>query len=280
MFKKISVWSLIIGILLFSSSSAFAAEESKHSIVKFGESIEVPSGTEVDSAVAIGGSVTVYGNVREDVVAIGGSVYLKNQAMVGGDAVSIGGAVEKSPRAIVKGEVTELSFGEFGPMVGSIAKEGILPGIALFSLLSFLGFLVLVIILVALFPNQLEAVSAAVEGNLLKTFLFGLLVVLIFLPMIILLAITIFGIPLIPIWVIVVAAAGLFGYIGAAHLLGRKILKAFKLNVKTMMVEALTGVIVLALVGFVPFAGFIIKLIASCLGLGGVVLTRFGTQKA
>jgi hypothetical protein len=47
----------------------------------------------VDKAVAIGGSITISGHVRKDVVAVGGSVTLLPSARVEGDVVAIGGTV-------------------------------------------------------------------------------------------------------------------------------------------------------------------------------------------
>jgi hypothetical protein len=273
MVKRILVGLLVLGIVFAGAS--FAVE--KQDIVKFGEDVEVGRGMEVDSAVAIGGSVTVSGKVKGDAVAIGGSLYLKDWSEVGGNAVSIGGKVDKSPRATVRGDVTVVGFPFASP---AVEKEGAILGLTIFSIISFIAFLVLVIILVAIFPNQLGKVSSAVEENLLKTFLYGLLVVILFVPVIILLAISIAGIILIPVWAILVCVAGLFGYIAAAHFIGRKILKAFKLSVKTMMVETLVGIIILGVVGIVPFVGFIIKTVISCMGLGGVVLTKFGMEKA
>ena len=266
--------ALVVGIVFLGASFALAE---KQDVVKFGEDIEIPRGTEVSgNVVSIGGSITVAGKVKGDTVAIGGSLSLKDWSQVGGNAVSIGGKVEKSARATVKGDIAEVSF----PGVVGITPAKAAGGWIIFSILSFIAFLVLAIILVALFPNQLGKVSSAVEGNLLKTFLFGLLAIILFVPVIILLAISIAGIILIPVWVILVLVAGLFGYIAAAHFIGQKILKALKLTVKTMIVETMVGLILLALVGLVPILGGIIKLIISCMGLGGIILTRFGTQKA
>jgi len=272
MVKRVLAGLLVVGFVVAGAS--FAAE--KQGIVKFGENVEIARGQEVDTAVAIGGSVTVAGKVKGDAVAIGGSLYLKDWSEVGGNAVSIGGKIDKSPRATVRGDVTVIGF----PFAASeVGKEEAVMGLTIFSIISFIAFLVLVIILIALFPSQLGKISAVVEGNLLKTFLWGVLIVILFVPVIILLVISIAGIILIPVWIVLVCVAGLFGYIAAAHFIGRKILKAFKLNVRTMMAEALIGVIVLSLVGLVPFIGFIVKAVISCMGLGGVALTRFGTEK-
>lgn len=282
MLKKVLVTLLVLVLVFFAVFAGFAIikglEKGKQSLVKIGESITIPEGAEIRSAVSVGGSITVYGQVLEDVVAVGGSVFLKDSAVVGGDVVAVGGKVMKEPGAITKGDIVEVSVAGVAPMVSFFTKGGILRGLALFWLLNIIGFIVLTIILVALFTPQLGRVSACLEGDLLRNFLIGLLIAILFVPIIILLAVSIVGIILIPVWVVVVVAAGIFGYIAAGHLLGKKTLQAFKVAGKSMMVETLTGVILLCLVGLIPIGGFLIKMIAALCGLGGVYQARFGTQ--
>ncbi|MDD5593574.1 MAG: hypothetical protein PHG97_02375 [Candidatus Margulisbacteria bacterium] len=278
-FGPLFVIVLLVSVAVASSFAVVKGlESSKQSIIKVGESITIPQGADVKSVVSVGGSVTVYGTVDQDVVSVGGSVFLKDSAVVGGDTVSVGGKVMKEAGALAKGDVVEVSAGGISPAVSYFTKGGILKGLALFGLLTFIGFIILAIILVAVFTPQLGIVSAALEKNLLRSFLIGLLVMILFIPIIIVLAVSIVGIILIPVWLILVGAACLFGYITAGHLLGKKTLHAFRLFNKSMMTETLTGVILLSVVGLVPIGGFIIKMIAVLCGLGGVSETRFGTK--
>jgi hypothetical protein len=272
---------LVLLVVILGSSIGFAGskDDGGQSIVKFGENIEITRDMEVETAVSIGGSITVYGKVLEDVVAVGGSIDLKNSALVGGDVVSVGGGIEKAPGAIIKGDIVEASVPGIAPMISACSSGDVLKGWAAFSILSFIAFLVLVAILVALFGPQLGAVSERIEKELMRTFLFGLLACFLFVPIIILLVISFAGIILIPVWAVLAAIALLFGYIAAAHFIGRKVLAAFKVTKTHMMAETLTGVVLLALVGLVPVIGFIIKAVVGCMGLGSVVLTRFGMQK-
>jgi hypothetical protein len=275
--------SLLIVVLLVSfAATAFAIvkglEKDNQSIVRVGDSVVIPEGAQVRSAVSVGGSVTVYGQVDEDVVAVGGSVFLKDTATVGGDVVSVGGKVMKEPGAISKGDIVEVSAGGIAPAVSFFTKGGMLKGLALFGLLNFIGFIVLAIILVALFTPQLGRTSGSVEGNTLRDCLIGLLIAVLFIPIAIILAVSIIGIILIPVWAVLVIAAGLFGYIAIGHLLGKKTLQACRITGKSMMVETLTGIVILSLVGLVPIGGFLVKMIAWLCGLGAVYQTRFGTR--
>ena len=275
MLKKSFGSLLIAALLVLAAHSSLAVvkglESGRASIVKVGENIIVPQGADVKSVVAVGGSVTVYGQVEEDVVAVGGSIYLKDTAAVGGQVV-------RDPDASAKGEVVEVSAAGVAPAVSYFTKGGILKGMAIFALLTFIGFIILTVILIAMFMPQLGRVSGVLEGNLARNFLVGLVIMLIFVPIIIVLAVSIIGIVLIPVWVILVGAALLFGYIAAGHVLGKKTLHAFKLTDKSMMTETLVGVILLSIVGLVPVGGFLVKMIAVLCGLGGVYETRFGTR--
>src|SRR3989338_1353009 len=109
--KSLGLVGLFI-LLVFSVGAGFAVIKDLHnspeSIVKVGESITVPEGAEVKSAVSVGGAVTVFGHVVDDVVAVGGPIFLKDSATVGGDVVAIGGKVMREPGAIAKGDIVEV----------------------------------------------------------------------------------------------------------------------------------------------------------------------------
>ncbi|MFA4843621.1 MAG: hypothetical protein WC632_01560 [Candidatus Margulisiibacteriota bacterium] len=282
MLKKILGLLLVVIIVVSAAAAAFAVikglEKQKQALVKVGESVVVPEGAEIQSAVSVGGSVTVYGKVLEDVVSVGGSVYLKDPATVGGDVVAVGGKIMREPGAIVRGDIVEVAVAGISPTVSFFTKGGILKGVAMFNVLSFFGFLVLAIILVAVFTSQVGRVSAVLEKDLLQNFLYGLLIAVLFIPITIVLLVSLIGIVLIPVWGMLLAAAGLFGYIAVGHLLGKKTLHAFRIEGRSMMTETLIGVILLSLIGLIPVGGFLIKMIAAFCGLGGVWLTRFGVK--
>lgn len=282
MLKKIFGFLLVFVLFFLAVSAGFAVikglEKSKQSLVKVGESVTIPQGAELKGVVVVGGSATVYGQILEDLVVVGGSAFVKDSAIVGGDVVVVVGKIMKEPGAIIKGDVVEVSIGGFEPIVSFFVKGGILKGLAIFWVLNIIGFVVLTMILVALFTPQLGKVSASLEGNLLNNFIVGLIIAIFFFPVIILLIASLIGIVLIPVWIILVVVAGIFGYVASAHLLGKKTLHAFKIYNKSMMIEALIGVFILFLVGFIPVGGFLVKMIAMLSGLGGVYLTRFGTK--
>jgi len=280
--KKLFSLLLILTLIISASVASFAVmkglSSELQSVVKMGENITIPKDGHYKSAVAIGGSVVVQGHVVESVVAVGGSVYLNDTAVVNGDVVAVGGKIIKSAGATATGDTVEVAMPAMTPMMAFFTSGGMLQGVIIFKLLSLIGFLALAIIMVAMFTPQLGKISSSVEKELAKNFLLGLLLAVLIVPIALLLMISVIGIVLIPVWIVLVAAAGFIGYFAGAHLLGKQALHAFKVFNKSMMVETLLGVIILALVGLTPIAGFLVKLIVICCGLGAVYQTRFGTK--
>jgi len=271
---------LVFAFVLSSFSPALAAD--RKSIVKIGGDAFVSAGETVSEVVAIGGNITVAGAVDKDVVAIGGYVNLKPGASVGGDVVSVGGSIIRSKGTIVGGEITEIATIGFAPLTQGFRKMGlgwIFGGALVLRLITLLAFLALAAILVAIFEKHVSKASEIVDKSLWKSFLIGLLGMLVFVPFIGLLAISIIGIPLIPLWCLLFAAAVIMGYIVVSDIIGRRILAAAGKKNIAMILEVLLGLVILGLAGLIPIIGWIVKSAAIAVGLGGVIITRFGTLK-
>jgi len=166
------------------------------------------------------------------------------------------------------------------PVVGAVTAGGVLGGLLIMQVLAFIGFLVLAILIVAFFSKNVELAAAVAEKSAGKSFLWGLLVVLLVLPITLLLIASIVGIVLIPIWVILLMTAAILGFVAVAEIIGDKILKALKIKKPAIMSNVVVGVVILWLVSLIPVIGWIIKLIAVLCGLGAVLVTRLGTIKA
>lgn len=273
MSKKFLTLLLVLALTLPSLAALKGLEPAKEeSVVKVGENIDIPEGTEIDSAVAIGGNISIGGKVKQDVVAIGGDVILQKSAVVVGDVVSVGGTIQKDPAAIIKGSTTEVKF-----PVGVLSK-GLGWGIAILSILSFLAFLVLALIVVAFFGKQLGASSYYVEKLPWHALLWGILIPPASVLIIIFLVLSILGIVFIPVYLLLLMAAGFLGYIAVSQLIGKKVMKALRVYNKPMVVEVLVGLLLLFVIGFLPILGWAVKALAGLMGLGAVVATRFGTQ--
>jgi hypothetical protein len=83
---------------------------------------------------------------------------------------------------------------------------------------------------------------------------------------------------LIPLEMAIVLFAVLLGFIAVSQLVGRKLFTVLKRHDQSLMRETIWGLIILWLIGWIPYVGWMIKMCAIVIGLGGVLLTRFGTN--
>jgi hypothetical protein len=240
-------------------------------VVRLGNNIVIEKGKEVGGAVSIGGDVEVYGHVLKDVVCVGGTVLLGQYAVVRGDVVSVGGTVIRQEGAQVHGSITIVDTSELSSLFS------VWPGCSFpqlprtYGFFSFLGFMIIALIVVSLIPDTVGFISFNIEHGTVKVFLWGILGAVLILPITIILAISIVGIVLIPLHVILMASAFLMGYIAFVQLLGKKITVLIKKPNKPILLETLIGSIALWFIGFVPFLGWLVKALAAILGFGGVI---------
>jgi hypothetical protein len=278
--KKWLATLLLVGLVLGVRSLAGAEART---IVKFWSDIVVEEGMRVRDAVAIGGNVTVDGVVEHDAVAVAGSVILGSKAVVGRNVVSVGGAIDKAEGAVVRGDLTEVNIPGMSSVLRSVSWpswEELRWVFGVISFVAFVGFLALGLVIVAVFPKAVGLISAAVEDTPLRVSLWGLLGMLLIVPLAIFLAVSVVGIVLIPLEIFIVVCAFLVGYIAVAQLIGKKIATALKRPDQPMIWEAFWGMIILWVIGWVPVLGWLVKTVASLLGLGGAIAALLSARKS
>ena len=246
--------------------------------VVFGRSLTIGADETVDKAVAIGGSITVAGHVRSDAVAIGGSVTLLPGASVGGDSVAIGGAVSVAEGATLEGDNVSLG-GAIPTTVGSMTRW-VVGGPHMLSMFRFASRLmravllwVIAVLIAVTFPGALTRIGAYLVNRPGLSALGGAAILLGFVPLCVLLAVTIIGIPLIPVAVMLLVALFLFGFTVSAAWLGERL--PF-LQEKTPVKTAAVGGVVFALVGLIPWIGTAALILAAAFSAGATLLSRFG----
>jgi hypothetical protein len=280
-------------------------------VVARGQPLEVKEGETVDDAVVYGGDLTVKGHVEEDAVAFGGNldiyghvdgdanafggnVVLHPGAMVEGDVASIGGTVTRHEGSQVEGSIQSFGGGQVGAMVARQLKNGIkeeplaeakadvarkakggVGGIAGFILrfaalfgLGFLGQL--------FFPARMKELSAEIKNRPLQSGLTGLLGILAMIPISVVLAITLIGIPVaVVMWLLVPVVASL----GLAVLAGEIGLRVPVLRGrKTQAVVLALGLFILLIVGAIPGIGPVVMTLATLVAFGAAIRTRLGNR--
>lgn len=266
---------MLAPVLLLSSSSAFAKAQD---IVKMNTDIEISQGMVANDVVAVGGDITVFGRVESNVVVVGGSVILKPKSYVAGQVVVVGGDLIKDPAAIIAGRITQIYMPHFIPSIATFLKGGWMALWATVSILMLLGFIGLTILLVALIPEHMGAAVNALERSFITMLSWGILWMILIVPIAVLLAISIVGVILIPLEILLVVLALIIGYIASAIFIGKNILLSFGKS-SPPFIDAVLGILILFLVGLVPVAGPVVKVLFLTAGFGAVLTTRFGTIK-
>jgi hypothetical protein len=266
-------------------------------IVKFADDIVVDKDEVIEGdVVAILGNVIVDGRVEGDVVSVGGEVKIGSTGEVEGDAVSVGGGVEKEEGARVHGETVSVGPGRgFRPEVPAFSHGVFSRGgrLAIFILWTIMV-IILGLIIMAVFRRGVENVCERARKEAFKMGLIGLLAEVLLLPLMLLFIVTIIGIPIgIFVLPLVFALAVLFGYVGVSYAVGSRLGNG---HGRSPYLSMTIGVIVLAglailggLIGLpggsvhiigrlVGFIGWAVIFVAATVGLGAVIMSRFGTR--
>ncbi len=212
-------------------------------------------------------------------LALASFVQAKEMAASDGQLIVIDGETLKDIGINIKDGRIEIDVPAVAPIVGAVTAGDILGGLIIAKILSFIGLLVLAILVVAFFNKNVDLVAAVTEKAAGSKFLWGLLAMLLIVPITVLLIVSVVGIVVLPVWIIILIAAAILGYVAIAEIFGEKILTALKVKKPTTMVSVIVGTIILGLLGLVPFVGWLIKSVAVICGLGAVITTRFGTVK-
>jgi len=125
----------------------------------------------------------------------------------------------------------------------------------------------------------IRMISKAVKEIPLKAVTWGVGGLIMIVPLFVLLAISVIGIVLIPLEVVIILCAVVLGFIAVSQLIGEAMFTFLKRHDQNMMLrETIWGLIILWVIGWIPFVGLTIKVLAIVFGMGGVFVTRFGTR--
>ena len=200
--------------------------------------------------IVFGGSATIDGHANDDVVVLGGRLRVGPQAVVDGEVVTVGGEADVDPQAQVRGGVDEtvLNFpgvdGDWGSM-----PPGWFAGVALAGTMARLIFVLVVASALTLFaPGWVRRISWRAGEGMASAAAIGLLCEVAFVPalvvVIVALAVSIVGIPLLATVPFLVAAAGVAGTAGFTAVAAR-----IGARVRGTTVEASSALFVDMLIG-------------------------------
>lgn len=255
-------------------------------VVAVGRDVLV-AGEALSDVAALNGSVRVTGSVAGDVIVLGGGVELGPRARIGGDVFAVGGSVDAAPGATVEGRTVAhptasaawLTLLE-GPGLGA---DGATPVILGAKLALMAAWMALTLLLFAASGRELLATSDRVRREPFRSFVTGLTGVLALALTAVAfaaLAPTVAGAPLLALVVLFALLLKLWGMVAVFHALGMALLRAARRPRALALNAATAGLLVLGVAKFVPVMGAWIWTVATLLGVGATLTSKFGRQEA
>lgn len=233
-------------------------------------------------------NVIVKGLVTQDVIGLK-RVVIESSGEVRGNVVAaeivrrrggkIGGAREEVP-ILKKISPRFIRFSNF------------LPGYVNLIISAFLLFIYLVFL--ALLPNNVRRIVNKIKSGAVSSFFWGLLVWISFIPLIVILTLTVVGIPVLPIVVLLFPIILLLGYVTGAVYFGGVICRIIRIKSQSLYLYGFIGIIfiemgrytamifqlsnldVLEILAYIAHG--IIGFIAVTTGMGAIISSRFGMR--
>ncbi len=273
-------------------------------VVRVGQDYTLRPGEEVQDVRTVFGDVTIEGRVTRDVVVVLGRAHLTSTAIVDGALVVVAGTATIDEGAAVHGDLvvaggTLDAPSTFSPdgdhiVVGTpglgAAFHGLVPwftrgllwGRLIVPGLDWIWMVVGVTFLVGLLVNTLfdRAVAGcadAIGQRPLSSFLLGLLVAVLTVPVIVILAATVVGLIVVPFVICAFILAGIVGKVGVARSIGRGIIRPDTPEERIAALFAFVfGAAVLVFLYMVPAIGVLTWALTGVLGLGAAASTFRG----
>jgi hypothetical protein len=281
------------GRIVFGGTFTLKSGETMNGdLVVLGGSVVLEEGSTLDGGMAVlGGNAVVAAEVTGTISIMGGNVSLLNQAVIHGDVISIGGSVQQAEGATVEGSVRteegiDIPFRmPLGPMViPSVpsVRSGWAPVVSLlwFSVRT-LMMAALAVLIVMFWPAPTERVGQAILRQPLAAGGLGLLTMLVVPVVLVVLLITILLIPVSLIGAIGLVVAAVLGWVAVGLEVGKRLARSLNWEMAPAAsagIGTLLLTFVVAGIGQIDCIGWIVPTVVISLGLGGVLLTRFGSQ--
>jgi len=264
-----------------------------------GGSAVLEKGSTVEGDVVVmGGNLDAQGTIEGDLNVIGGNATLGSHARVEGDVNTAGGNLDRREGAEIEGSYNQnvpFPFDLPGRMetpswnngAGSSWSDPIANGFnlvwkAFWWLARSLLWAVLALIVVLMVPRNVERVAAEGTARPVEAGGLGCLTAIVVPLILAVLAITICGIPVTIVGALLLLVAWSLGIIALGYELGKRLVHMLKQDWAPAVTAALgTAVLTLAMNGIgavVPCIGWVVPLVVGMVGLGAVLLTRFGAD--
>ncbi len=220
--------------------------------------------------VAAGGNIDLKGSAKNIVIS-GGNINIHSTAVISRDAFISGGRVSNAGR--INGNLTVRSenFQNTGSAghVDFKKNEASQQTFGVFRILFTVGFLILGIILIKLFPAQFFKVEEEMMKSTIVKTVAGFVFIIVTAVLLILVAVTVIGLPVAIISGMLFVIALMLSTSFVSFAVGRKVVDLFKFKTNDILIF-IFGFIILNIIFLIPYAGGLIWIIAVSLGFGAI----------
>jgi len=239
----------------------------------------------IDAPVA--GSVTIGAAGAALSAPVSGDLYFGGETLSFGDGARVDGMINiQSPNDIIVPEsvapadrvtIEKVEPADVGIDTSDIARHSVQSfwPVWLPIILAPLVFMIVGVIWLALFPNRSLVAYRTAIAKPFKSLLFGLIALAAFMGLVPAVAMTLIGIPLVPVAILLLVFAGMLGYIAGAWFLSMRVLTAFGMSYETLGMRAIAmvaGLIVAGLISLIPIIGWLTQLVLIFYGLGAMLV--------
>ncbi|HEV7128095.1 MAG TPA: polymer-forming cytoskeletal protein, partial [Ktedonobacterales bacterium] len=225
---------------------------------------------------AFGGGVRISGQVDGNVLAVGGDVVLEPGARVAGDVAAWGGTTHREADVLVDGTIDR---GDRA--VGALRAKWFGPsGAWSFPWPALLAWSLLAALTITLFPERTARVRVVARRAAVRSLAVGLLTTVLGVILIAVLFASCIGIPISLLVTMALLAGWVLGTVAVSLWLGDTLVGLVAPRMPSRLLRALVGVALLTGLESIPGVGGAIAVLASGIGLGAALLSRFGGRRA
>jgi len=239
-------------------------------IVSLGGQIDI-KGVVAKSIVMIGGHLNLDGEVKEDVICFGSEVKIGKNARIKGELLVIGGELKRDVMSRVNGEFFYFRFDlkKIESTLIPIISDS--KTIAFLRILKIIFWLILTLVVLAIFPQKINQAMEMFDKNILKIGIIGLVsifVSLFLLIVFIVLTFLIIGIPMLLALILVYFLILIFGRTVMFLYIGTRISNSLRATSISPSILLLIGVVFYTLLKFLPYLGILLLTIMNIFEIG------------
>lgn len=304
-----SVLVLLCAILAGLTAPLAAQSEFRRlrHVLRVGQDLHVDAQSEVREVLVVFGNLTLEGHVESDVyvwlgdvrlgptavidrslIVVAGNATIERGAIVGDDLAVVGGTLDAPADFAPGGDhalVGAPALGQGARAVVPWVTRGLLQGrLLVFDVpwvrLVAIVFFVLALFLTLVFGQAVRASAAVVVDRPLRTFLAGVLVLIVTGPLLVIFAATIVGLIVLPVVLFALLVAWTLGKVGVARAIGHRLIPEGDPDSRVVALRSVAiGAALILLAYAVPVLGIVMWSLVGVFGLGAATIAVAGSLR-